>query len=150
MIQALILAKKQGPLIVACVIVLMLVTGAYVQGRASGKAARDEHYRQLMAKREMDLAQAAAESTKRAIEEATRQIEMANAIERRHLEEQLARVQRQKVVTKVVKEYIRANPALDRCHVDTDGLRLWNAANTGQPGKSGTGRAGTAAGKKRP
>lgn len=150
MIQALILARRQGPLIVACVIVLALVTGAYVQGRASGKASRDEHYRQMMARRELELAQAAAESTKRAIDEATRRIETANAIERRHLEEQLARAQRQKVITKVVKEYVRANPALDRCHVDTDGLRLWNAANTGQPARAGTSRAGTAAGRKRP
>lgn len=141
MIEALILARRQGPLVLVCIFVLMVVAGAYVKGRASGKAERDAHYTQVLARRALEDAKAQAE----AIEQARMQMEVAASIERRHLEEQLKRAQEKQIVTKVVKEYIKARPDLGHCNVDADGLRLWNAANSG---RGAINRA--SAGKKRP
>ena len=62
--------------------------------------------------------------------------EAAAAIEREHLEAELKRAQQQQVVTKVVKEYVHARPDLNRCSLDADGLRLWNAANAGKQSRA--------------
>lgn len=128
MIQHLILAQRQGPLIIACTIVLGLVAGAYAQGRASGKADREAHYSKILAERD----QAEVAALTQAILREREATQAAAALEREHLEAELERVREQKVVTKVVKEYIRARPSLDHCNVDVDGLRLWNAANAGR------------------
>ena len=60
----------------------------------------------------------------------------AAAIEREHLEQELARIQKQKVVTRVVTEYVRTRPNLDACRLDADGLRVWNAGNAGKPNRA--------------
>lgn len=129
MIRTLILARRQGPLVVACIVVMALVAGAYARGRSSGKAERDAHYSMILAERD----QREAREMARALEVERAQMNAAAQVERRHLEEQLKRAQEQKVVTRVVKEYVRTRPDLNRCGVDADGVRLWNSANAGKP-----------------
>lgn len=135
-LQTFVLARRQGPLVVACIVVLGLVVGAYAQGRSSGKAVRDAHWQGVVAARDLAEAQAQAE----AIEAARQQFEIAAAIERRHLQEQIARAEQARTTTKIVREYVRARPDLVHCAVDADGLRLWNAANAGKsPGAAAKG-----------
>lgn len=135
MIQTLILARRQGPLIVVCIIVLGLIVGAYVRGHASGAQAEALKAAKLLAEKDQQLAEkdraALAELSAAIIRE--RQAQQATAaLEREHLEAELKRVQEQKVVTRIVKEYINARTDLNRCSLDGDGLRLWNAANAGR------------------
>lgn len=146
MLQALILARRQGPLVVVCIIVMALVAGGYARGRASGKAERDAHWQAVVAQRNLAEAKALAD----AIEQERMRLDVAALIERRHLEEQLKRAQEKQVVTKVVKEYVRARPDLGRCDIDADGLRLWNAANAGKPPRgAGAGKRRSGAGQGR-
>ena len=130
-LQTLILARRQGPLIVACVVLLAVVMAAYLRGHSSGKQAATAHYTQILAERDQ---QALKEMTEAVVRE--RQAAAAAAIEREHLEQELARIQKQKVVTRVVKEYVRTRPNLDACRLDADGLRVWNAGNTGKPDRA--------------
>jgi hypothetical protein len=131
-IQAFILASRQGPLIVACVVLLAVVMAAYLRGYASGKQSAQAHYNQLLAERD----QAALKQLTEAVIRERQAAEAAAAIEREHLEAELKRAQQQQVVTKVVKEYVHARPDLNRCSLDADGLRLWNAANAGKQSRA--------------
>nr|DAN07195.1 MAG TPA: hypothetical protein [Caudoviricetes sp.] len=134
MIRAWILGRSQGPFVAVCVLVAILMTAAYARGRASGKADCAAHYKGVIAQR--DLAE--ARSLSEQVEQQRQQLELAHAIERRHLEDQLKRAQEAKVVTRVVKEYVQARPALAGCDVDAHGVRLWNAANAGRATGTGT------------
>ena len=127
-LQTLILARRQGPLIVACAVLLAVVMAAYLRGHASGKQAATVHYTQILAERDQ---QALKEMTEAVIRE-RQAAAAAAAIEREHLEQELARIQKQKITTRVVKEYVRTRPNLDACRLDADGLRVWNAGNTGK------------------
>ena len=131
-LQTLILARRQGPLIVACVVLLAVVMAAYLRGHSSGKQAATAHYTQILAERDQ---QALKEMTEAVVRE-RQAVAAAAAIEREHLEQELARIQKQKVVTRVVKEYVRTRPNLDACRLDADGLRVWNAGNTGTPDRA--------------
>ena len=131
-LQTLILARRQGPLIVACVVLLAVVMAAYLRGHSSGKQAATAHYTQILAERDQ---QALKEMTEAVVRE-RQAVAAAAAIEREHLEQELARIQKQKVVTRVVKEYVRTRPNLDACRLDADGLRVWNAGNTGKPDRA--------------
>lgn len=135
MLQTLILARRQGPLVLVCIVVLGLVVGAYVRGHASGARAEGLRAAKLLAEKDQQLAErdqaALAELTAAILRERAAQQATA-ALEREHLEAELKRVQEQKVVTKIVKEYVNARTDLNRCSLDGDGLRLWNAANAGR------------------
>lgn len=126
-IAALVLSRRQGPVIVVCIVAVALLTGAYLYGYQSGKRSATERYERILAERD----QAALKELTEAVIRERKAAEAAAAVEREHIEEELKRAQEQKVVTKVVKEYVRSRPGLERCAVDTDGLRLWNAANSG-------------------
>ena len=128
MIRALILARSQGPIIAVCVAIAILMTASYARGRSSGKADCTAHYKSVLAQRDLAEAKSLAEQ----VEQQRIQLEMAHAIERRHLEDQLKRAEAARVVTRVVKEYVQGRPALAGCDVDADGVRLWNAANAGR------------------
>lgn len=125
MSNLLFLSRRQLPIILACIVICALMVAAYQQGHASGRQERTAYYSQLLAERERAAAKASAEALQRQRAE----VEAAAALERQVLQEELRRVQEQKVVTRVVKEYIDARPSLDQCRLDADGLRLWNASN---------------------
>lgn len=125
----LILSRRQLPIILGCIVISALVLTAYQQGRASGRQERTAYYTQILAERDRAAARASAE----ALQHLRSEVESAAALERQALQEQLRRVQEQKVVTRVVKEYIDARPSLDQCRLDADGLRLWNAGNGRRP-----------------
>ena len=128
MIRGLMLARSAAPFAALCMVSVLVLLGVYSYGRASGKTACTAHYTAELAKRDLQAAQAVAEQ----VEAAKQQWDMAAAIERRHLQEQLRREQERKQTTKYVREYVQARPKLADCAVDTDGLRLWNSANTGR------------------
>lgn len=127
MFESLILARRQGPLVAACIILLAIVVGAYLRGYTSGRQGAEAHYTQVLAERD----RAALEELTAAVIRERKAAEAAAAIEREHLEDELRQAQQQKVITKVVREYVHARPGLNGCGLDADGLRLWNEASAG-------------------
>lgn len=142
MIRALMMARSAGPFAVVCAAVVLVLLAAYSYGRASGKTACSAHYTAELAKRDLLQAQAIAEQ----VEAARQQMDMAAAIERRHLEDQIKREQQKKQTVQYVREYVAARPNLADCSVDAAGLRLWNSANRGNAAAAGN----SASTRKRP
>lgn len=123
MSKLLLLSGRQLPIMLGCVVVCVLMVMAYQRGHAHARHERNAYYSQLLSERDRAAAQASAEALRRLRLE----VDEAAALEREHWEAEIRRVQAQKVVTRVVKEYIDARPSLDHCRLDADGLRLWNA-----------------------
>lgn len=140
MIRGLIMARSAGPFAAACMLGALVLLGAYAYGRAGGKAACRAHYVAELAKRDLREAQAVAEQ----VEAMRAQIDMAAAIERRHLEEQLRREQERKQQIRHVREYVQARPNLADCTIDAAGIKLWDTANKG----GGAPRRAAATGKR--
>lgn len=140
MIRAAMVARSAGPFAALCMLAALVLLGTYSYGRAAGKTACTAHFSAELAKRDLRDAQAVAEQ----VAAAKQQWDMAAAIERRHLQEQLQREQQRQAAAKQVRDYVQARPKLADCAVDGDGLRLWNAANTGRA----TARRATPAGQR--
>lgn len=132
MSKLLLLSGRQLPIVLGCFVICALMVMAYQRGHAHARQERNAYYSQLLAERDRAAAQASEDALKRL----KREVDEAAALEREHLQAEIRRVQAQKVVTRVVKEYIDARPSLDHCRLDADGLRLWNARHTARGGSA--------------
>lgn len=121
------MVRRHWPAIVAFVVLLALVCGAYLHGISTGNTRAVAHYEALLAERDRQ----AAEQLAQALAEAKAQADQAMAAERAHLQAQAKTEARFKTITRTVTEYVEKTPALAECGLDADGLRYWNAANGG-------------------
>ena len=123
----LLFVRKHWPALAAFLVMLGLVLWAYMQGMANGKAERAAYYEAILAERDRASAQALAD----ALASANAQAAEAMAAERAHLQAQAKTEQQFRTITRTVTEYVDKTPALAECGLDADGLRYWNAANSG-------------------
>lgn len=102
---------------------------AYIQGHSAGKALASAHYEQILTERD----RLANDALVAAMDDQARLIQRASAIER----EQVQHAENVRVVyrniEKRVTEYVDKTDMAD-CSIDADGLRIWNAANSGSDG----------------
>lgn len=119
--------RKHWPALAAFVVMLAVVGWAYKRGGDVGRQDRTAHYEGILAARDRDAAKQLAD----ALDKAAANARAAMAAERAHLIRQKKTEARFKTITQTVTEYVDKTPALANCGLDADGLRFWNAANSG-------------------
>lgn len=121
------LLRKHWPVLAAVLVLLALVTWAYLQGAKVATAQVTAEYEQKLAERD----RAAAAALTAALDQAQADAKAARDAERRHLQAQQQTDTQFRTITERVVEYVEKKPDLAACGLDADGLRYWNTAQRG-------------------
>lgn len=128
---ALTLLKRFWPDLVLVSLAAVLAVLAYNHGHNVGTAEAQVEHAQEIERRDHAANEALAEAlTKAAKDQAD-----ALAAERANIASEQKTETHFKTIIQTVTEYVHANPDIDSCGLDADGLRIWNSAH-GNPAEA--------------
>lgn len=127
MITAIAFIKRAWPYLVAALFVFWVLSLAYHRGAINERARLTAIHAVELSDRDQATAKALADQA----EKSKANLEAAQAISRANLISQQATQDAFLTLSNEVAEYADTNSNVRSCGLDADGLRLWQAANSG-------------------